>query len=70
MVIALQTLLELINASKHQVLLFGETSLSESQFRAFRKLVLGAFGEKGLERELRRIYAEDRQHGREGNGQE
>lgn len=70
MVIALQALLELISASKRQVLLFAESSLSESQFRAYRKLVLGEFGEKGLEGKLVRIYAEEQQKGRDRNGRE
>lgn len=68
MVIALQTLLTLINKHKGQVLLFAEASMPERQFRAFRKLLLGEFGEKGLEGELQKIYAEYRNqdgHGRE-----
>lgn len=68
MVIALQTLLALINKHKAQALLVAEASLPENQFKAFRKLFLCEFGEKGLEGELQKIYAEDRikdRHGRE-----
>lgn len=68
--IALHTLLELINARKSKVLLVAEASLPEAQFRAFRKLLLGEFGEKGLEGELQRIYTEDRYSGKDGNGRE
>jgi hypothetical protein len=70
MVIALQTLLKLINARKNNVLLIAESSLPESQFRAFRKLLLCEFGEKGLEGELQRMYAETHQQGRDRNGRE
>jgi hypothetical protein len=70
MVIALHTLLELINARKSRVLLIAESSLPENQFRAFRKLLLCEFGEKGLEGELQRIYTEDRNHGRDKYGRE
>jgi len=70
MVIALQTLLELLNARKNRVLLIAESSLPESQFRAFRKLLLCEFGEKGLEGDLQRIYAEDRNQGMDRNGRE
>lgn len=70
MVIAFQTLLELINARKNRVLLIAESSLPESQFRAFRKLFLCEFGDKGLEGELARIYAEDRNLGRDRHGRE
>lgn len=68
MVIALQTLIALINAHKNKTLLLAESSLPESQFKAFRKLFLLEFGEKGLEGELQKIYAEQCKH--DGNGRE
>jgi hypothetical protein len=68
MVIALQTLIELINARKNRALLLAESSLPESQFRAFRKMFLMEFGDKGLEGELQKLYAEINKYG--GNGQE
>lgn len=70
MVIALQTLLELVNVRKSRVLLIAEASLPESQYRAFRKLLLCEFGEKGLEGELQKIYAEDRNQVRDKHGRE
>lgn len=66
MVVALQTLLNLINARKNRALLLAESSLPESQFRAFRKMFLMEFGEKGLEGELQKIYAEQNKHDRNG----
>lgn len=68
MVITLQTLLSLINQRKSKVLLLAESSLPESQFKAFRRLFLLEFGEKGLEGELQKIYTEDRS--KAGRGRE
>ena len=68
MVIALHTLISLINQRKSKVLLLAESSLPESQYKAFRRLFLLEFGEKGLEGELQRIYTEDRAMA--GNGRE
>ena len=70
MVIALQTLLALINARKNRALLYAESSLPENQFKAFRKLFLCEFGEKGLEGELQKIYAEDYKQHMDRNGRE
>jgi len=67
--IALHTLLAMLNEHKSKVLLFAESSLPESQYRAFRKLLLMEFGEKGLEGKLQKIYAES-QHQKNRNGQE
>ena len=66
MVIALQALLAAINARKQRVLLVAQSSLPESQYRAFRKIFLGEFGEQGLEGELQKIYAENQQGKRNG----
>jgi hypothetical protein len=66
--ITLNTLLALINKHKSEMLLIAESSLPESQFKAFRKLFLSQFGEKGLQGELQRIYAEDQN--KVGNGRE
>lgn len=68
--VALAAILDAINASKNQVLLLAQAALPEHQFKAFRKLLLDEFGQKGLEKELARIYAEDRQQGRDRNGRE
>ena len=66
MVVALQTLIELINARKNKALLVAESSLPESQFRAFRKIFLMEFGASGLEGELQKLYAEKYQNDRNG----
>lgn len=68
MVVALQTLIALINARKNKALLLAESSLPESQFKAFRKMFLLEFGEKGLEGELQKLYAEQKKG--DWNGQE
>lgn len=67
--IALQALLAMLNEHKSKVLLVAESSLPESQFRAFRKLLLMEFGEKGLEGKLQKLYAESH-HQQDRNGQE
>ena len=68
MEVGLQTLITLINAHKNKALLVAESSLPESQFKEFRKIFLMEFGEKGLEGELHKLYAEKNHV--DGNGQE
>ena len=48
--------MERIKSRLNRVLLIGESSLPESQFRAYRKLVLDEFGRYGLERELETLF--------------
>jgi hypothetical protein len=69
-VVALQAIFELLNRRKNEALLLAESSLPESQYRAFRKLFLNIFGKDGLEAELARLYAEDGRRGRDRNGRE
>lgn len=57
----LSEVLELLNARKNRVLLVAESSLPESQFKAFRQIFLNEFGKGGLEKELEKIIAE-KQH--------
>lgn len=45
-----------INGHLNRVLLVAESSLSQSQFQAFRKLTLDEFGRNGLGKELDRIF--------------
>lgn len=56
----LQLILKLLDARKNRVLLVAESSLPESQFKAFRQIFLNEFGKQGLEEELARVFAEDR----------
>lgn len=69
MVIALQTLLELLNRRKGRLLECAQLAMPESQFRVFRKKLLNEFGQRGLEGELVRLDAEHRQP-KNGNGRE
>ena len=54
----LSEVLELLNARKSRVLLVAESSLPESQFKAFRQIFLNEFGKGGLEKELEQVIAE------------
>ena len=64
----LQEILKRLDQSKNETLLLAQSSLPQSQFEAFRKIFLNIFGKNGLEKELARLYAEDRNKDR--NGQE
>jgi hypothetical protein len=66
--VTLQEVLRLLDQSKNEALLLAQSSLPQSQFEAFRKIYLNIFGKNGLEKELARLYAEDRRQDR--NGQE
>ena len=48
----IEQLVHLLKETMKQILLYAQASMSESQFRAFRKLVLDAFGSKGLQSEI------------------
>ena len=65
----LPAILEALSARKNKLLLIAQASLSQSQFLAFRTLLLDELGQKGLEGELVRILAPQKQgverHGRE-----
>lgn len=62
----LQTVLKLLDQSKNEALLVAQSSLSQSQFEAFRKIFLNIFGKNGLEKELERLFAEDQKKDRHG----
>ena len=57
MSVSYQMILELLNPRKNRVLLIAEASMSESQFKAFRRLFLNEFGKNGFEKELERVLA-------------
>ena len=63
--VTLPAILALLNPRKNRVLRFAEAALPETQFRAFRGLLLDEFGREGLEKDLERLVAEREQ----GNGQ-
>jgi hypothetical protein len=56
-----QVILELLNARKNRVLLVAQSSLPESQYKAFRQIFLNEFGKGGLEKELEKVITE-KQH--------
>ncbi len=56
--VTLEAIIKLINSHKDQVLLYAQSSLSEHQFIAFRKLFLNEMGRKGLESELADLFNE------------
>ena len=62
-----QDIEEIINNKLKYILLIGQSSLPESQFTAFRKLILDSFGEKGLGRDLERLFNESARQGTGGN---
>jgi len=68
--VTLQTVLELLNRRKNDALLLAESSLPESQYRAFRKVFLNIFGKDGLEGELCELFVEDDRKDRHRHGRE
>lgn len=58
MVTLLSAIVALLNQRKNRVLHIAEAALPESQFRAFRRLLLCEFGQEGLEGDLARLLAE------------
>jgi hypothetical protein len=67
--VTLASIVALLNQRKSKVLRYAEAALSESQFRAFRGLVLDEFGRDGLEKDLERLMAE-RSKGTDRAGQD
>ena len=59
-------ILVLLNQRKNRVLRIAEAALPETQFRAFRGLLLDEFGRDGLERDLERLVAEAEQRNGQG----
>jgi len=51
---------QLINPRINQLLLVAQSSLPDSQFQAFRKIMLNEFGNSGLGKELDRLFKENR----------
>lgn len=66
--VTLQALLDLLSHRKNRVLLLAQSSLPDSQYQAFRRLFLDEFGKSGLERELARVFVEDGDKDRHGQG--
>lgn len=68
--VTLAAILNALNSRKNRTLLLAQAALPEHQFKAFKTLFLDEFGQKGLESELARIFAEDRHLGTDRNGRE
>lgn len=63
--VTLPAIFALLNQRKNRVLRIAEAALPETQFKAFRGLLLDEFGREGLERDLERLVVEREN----GNGQ-
>ena len=64
-----EMIVEVLKERKKNLLLVAESSLSESQFKAFRTIFLAELGEQGFEGELRKLFDTNR-FKRDGNGLE
>ena len=62
-----ETIIDLVKPRLNRMLTVAEAALPESQFKAFRKIMLDEFGKSGLERELDQVFHQ--QH-KDRNGQE
>jgi hypothetical protein len=61
-----EEIMELLRMHINRVLLIAESSLTESQFKAYRKLILDEFGQSGLEKELDTMFKREIQKERQG----
>lgn len=50
------------------VLTYGEMSMSESQFKAFRKVILDLYGGNGLQRKVREVVTQSLKSGSDRAG--
>ena len=66
--VTLQHVMDAIRPRINRVLLFAQSSLSEHQFQAFRKLVLDELGNSGLNKDLARLFDEKAPQDRQGSG--
>ena len=53
-----QAIVERLNPRKSRILLVAQAMLPESQFRAFRQVLLDELGKGGFEKELEKVIAE------------
>ena len=61
-----EEIMDLLRMHINRVLLIAEASLTESQFKAYRKLILDEFGQSGLEKELDTMFKREIQRERQG----
>lgn len=63
-----EDILDLVKRHLNRVLLIAESALPESQFRAYRKLILDEFGQSGFGKELEMLLREGGWGERQGAG--
>jgi len=57
--VTLDKVLKLLDHRKNKLLLLAQSALPESQFSAYRKLLLDELGKNGLESELKSLFNEN-----------
>ena len=62
-----EEVIEIFNEVRKQTLLYAQASLSQSQFEAFRKLVLDLFGRSGAEQRVSNLFKNRNGVGVKGN---
>ena len=65
-----QSIIALLDARKSKILTYAQVSMTESQFKAYRSLVLDELGKNGLESELVKLLDEGNHSIKNRNGQE
>ena len=65
-----QAIVGLLDARKCKILTYAQVGMTESQFKAYRGLVLDELGKNGLESELIKLLDEGNHSVRNRNGQE
>ena len=66
----LQSIIALLDARKSKILTYAQIGMTESQFKAYRSLVLDELGKNGLESELVKLLDEGNHSIQNRNGQE
>ena len=65
-----QSIIALLDARKSKILTYAQVGMTESQFKAYRSLVLDELGKNGLESELVKLLDEGTHSIQNRNGQE
>ena len=65
-----QSIIALLDARKSKILTYAQVGMTESQFKAYRSLVLDELGKNGLESELVKLLDEGNHSIKNRNGQE
>ena len=64
------SIIALLDARKSKILTYAQVAMSESQFKAYRSLVLDELGKNGLESELVKLLDEGNHSIQTRNGRE